>query len=289
MTIDYEELLQRLAAANCPYKLYPARLRALEQATGERHLAEIQKVITMRIAVAGGDPRLKYQFQSDLETFGLFEAILYFHDYESLPAEFVEEACRLYDRLAAAYLEHHEDLETSDDPRIQTQLAYLRRLGDSREHVLPRGRRAPRSAPNGVADPERPEPVPGYERRLPPHPDLLFLGYAGSASNLAEELIEALQASFMFEGFPGLQAAFFEVADVLEEQGVDVFGSEGQYVLERMTASVNEEMFGDFERYIYCVGCAEEFKPEVSLAGVNEALLRGGWECDRCRGASSSP
>ena len=35
MQTDREALLGRLKAARCPYKLYPARLRALEIVTGQ--------------------------------------------------------------------------------------------------------------------------------------------------------------------------------------------------------------------------------------------------------------
>jgi hypothetical protein len=289
MTFDYDRLLERLASAGCPYKLYPARLRALELITGERHLAEVQKEITMRVALAGRDPLFKYQFQSDLETYGLLEAILYFNDYESLPDDFVEEACQVYERLAATYLRHHEEIVASDDPRIQSQLTIMRRFGDSSEHNLPRARRPPREAPDGIAPPSRPDPVAGYERRLLPHPDFVaILGASPTPLNLPEELLENIQASFMFEGFPGIQGAFFEVAGILDEHGVNVLGSEGQYVIAELVQSLKEEMFGDFERWIPCVECGEEFHVDLSRESVNASLLAGGWECESCRGSGSA-
>jgi hypothetical protein len=290
---DYDALLGRLKAARCPYKLYPARLRALEIVTGDELLSRVGESITARIDEAAGVPDIHEQFQRDLDTYGLLEAIGYFHSYPPLPSEFVEEACRLYEELAALYLAHHEEIVTSDNPNVRGQIKLLIEHGDVREHVVRRADRSPRRAPNGISPPERPPPTPGYERRLPPHPDFLrFFVLAEDAAdvlppvaNLVDELIEHFEASFMFGGFPGIQSAFFEATDALDEHRVEPFGPEGQYVLERLVNDLDMEMFGDYMRWIPCSRCDAEFPVEVSLSSVNESLLAGGWRCEKCRDA----
>jgi hypothetical protein len=286
MKADYEPLLRRLKAARCPYKLYPARLRALELVTGERLMPQVAEVITMRLAAAGA-PGLKQQFERDLETYGLLEAIGYFHSYPPLDEEFVENACLLYERFAALYLEHHEQIVTNDDPRVRAQIEMLRRFGDSREHVGPRAREPARRASQGIAAPQVPPATPGYERQLGRHPDLVLAGIEDEVSNLTDELIEHFTADFMFEGFPGIQVAFFEVARALDDHGVDVFGPEGQHVLNTLVhCAIADEMFGDFERWIPCAECGTDFRPDVTLTSVNDSLLVGGWLCDECQGSS---
>ena len=257
MDTDYDNLSHRLAEAQCPHKLYPARLRALEIVTGERLLPQIEEVITMRVSGAGGNKGWKLQFQSDFNTYGLMEAILYFHSYPTLAGDFVEDACSLYERLATLYLAHHEEILASDDPRIGAQLEYLRRFGDMSQHTVPKPPQRPRSAPNGIAAPE-----PGLQ---------------------AGELLERLLGSYMVDAFPGVQGAFFEVARTLEENGVDVFGAEGQDLLESLVGLLRDEAFGDFERWIPCVSCGRDFIVTLSLESVNDSLLAAGWRCDECR------
>lgn len=286
MDTDYEALLDRLRAAGCPYKLYPARLRALEIVTGERLLAEVEAVITMRIALSGGvDVGWKHQFKRDLETYGLLEAILYFHSYPPLDPGFVEDACVLYERLAKLCVERHDEMEASDDPRIHVHLEALRRQGDSHYHTVLRPEQLKLAAPDRIAPPERPPPIEGYERRLPVHPDVAMIGIQGDVRTFADELLEHLTASFSFEGFPGIQLAFAEVAHIAAMHDVDVFGGEGQYVLAGLVRALDEELFGDFERWVPCAECGEEFFVEVTLETVNLSLIEGGWRCPGCRGA----
>jgi hypothetical protein len=291
---DYEALVGRLKAVGCPYKLYPARLRALGVVTGERLLPKVAEVITMRIFAAGARNKAwKQQFERDFETYGLSEAIGYFHSYPPLAGEFVEDACRLYERLANLYLEYHEQIMASDDPRVQAQLQVLSGLGDPTEHVGPRARHPPRVAPDGIAAAQRPPAIAQYQRNLPVHPATPWLtdetdDFAGP-QNFADELIENFATAFMVEGFPSIQGAFFEVARVLDDYQIDVFGSEGQYVLATLVEYLDEEMFGDFDRWIPCIECSDDFLVKVSLASVNDSLLAGAWRCNRCRDESEGP
>lgn len=284
--LEYSTLLSRLRQVPCPYKLYPARIRALEILTGKRLLAQIHGKITMRLAAHVG-PGWKDQFQRDLDTFGLLEAIGYFHSYSFSPdAEgFVREACELYDELAALYMERHQEIVTSDDPRIQAQLAVLRELGDSTEHAMPGVGFPSLSAPDPIPPPESPEADPAYERRLPIHPDALTLGLGSEEENpgsLPAELVESFTASWTFEGFPGIQSAFFQVAKTLLDFEIDPFSPAGQWVIETLRWELDEEFFGDYDRWIYCSSCGHEMKVTATLESINRSLVAGGWRCEQC-------
>lgn|GEM_PF-3806294 len=288
---SYESLDRRLTRVGCPYKLYEARIHALEVVARRPLFHLIEEEITARIPAAGGAPAWAAQFERDLKTFGLLEAILYFHSYPPLDPGFVEGACELYERLARLYLDRLDEIRGSDDPRVLAQLHYLRRLGDSREHAIPRPLEPPRIPDGAIAEPRQPELDVGYEPRLPPHADLLDVAawmakkpVALRYGCFADELCEALAAGFVFEGFSGPQAAFFEVAATLEEHEVDPFGSEGQYIFALLIRQLGEEVFGDYEHWIPCAGCGENFCIEVSLESVNASLVAGGWKCGECGG-----
>jgi hypothetical protein len=289
---SYEALHERLARVGCPHKLYEARLHALEVVVQQPLLPSVEEKITDRIPAAAGDPAWAEQFKKDLRTFGLLEAILYFHSYPPLSAAFLDEACELYEHLARLYLRHHDEIRHSDDPRVLAQLHLMRRLGDSREHSLPRPLEPPREPAGPIAEPQRPEMDVAYEPRLPAHADLLDVTawlaekpVAPRYGCFADELCEVLAAEFTFEGFPGVQAAFFGIAETLEEHEVDVFGSEGQYVLEVLAGYLEGQMFGDYEHWIPCANCGENFCVEVSLESVNASLVAGGWKCEECGGS----
>ncbi|HEX3360479.1 MAG TPA: hypothetical protein VHS74_05750 [Solirubrobacterales bacterium] len=286
---DYESLDGRLWRARCPHKLYEQRLRALEVLVGEPLVARVEEEITNRLPEAGAAGGWQVQFRRDLKTYGLNEAILYFHSYPPLAEGFVEEAAQLYEDLARLYLSRHEEIVRSDDPRVLVQLNFLRELGDSSEHTGPQALRQPR-CPNGdIADPVAPEPDLDYEPVLPT--DWVFLDvtkdFTGGKhkliyGGLADELVETISAEWMFQGFPGIQAAFFDACTVLDDHEIEVFGSEGQYVLESLVRRLHEEMFGDYERWIPCGECGSEFKVSVTLESVDRSLCDGGWVCGDC-------
>jgi hypothetical protein len=291
---DQQRVDRRLGEARCPHKLYEARLRALELVTGESLVPEIRETISDRLPAAVGEPGWREQFERDLHTYGLWEAIVYFGSYPPLAEGFVDEACELYERLAALYLEHHEEIVASDDPRILVQLEYMRQLGDSSSHTGPR-LPEPRPRPATIAAPEPPDFDPHYERRLMSHEIFLsMVEYFAKQPMLvpfgsfADELAEALLSHFTFDGFPGAQAVFFETARVLDEHSIDVFGSDGQYILKRVVDHIEIEGFGDFDRWIPCGRCGEDFFIEITLDTVNASLIDGEWRCEGCRPTPSS-
>lgn len=286
---DYKSLQARLRWPRCPQKLYEQRLRALEVLVGEPLVTRIDEEITNRLPDAGATGGWQGQFRSDLKTYGLYEAILYFHSYPPLAEGFVEEAAQLYEDLARLYLARHEEIMRSDDPRILVQLNFLRELGDSSEHTGPQALRQPRRPAGAIADPAAPDPDPDYEPVLPT--DWVFLDvtedigggkHKPTYGSLADELIETISAEWIFQGFPGIQAAFFDACTVLDDHEIDVFGSEGQYILESLVRRLDEEMFGDYERWLPCGMCGSEFKVSVTLESVDRSLCDGGWACDDC-------
>jgi hypothetical protein len=293
--LDHEGLAARLRRVPCPYKLYPARLRALETLTGEDFLTRISESITLQIAGYGSLGR-KYQFQRDLDTYGLLEAIAYLRESGVGPA-FLEEVCGVYDVIARAYMENHRALEESDDPRIQAQLATLREFGDTSEHAMPGVTFPPFERPESIPPPKEPELDPEYEPRLPVHPTAALV-YRGDlfpetdlfpeaegeqvGGSLPGELIGQLFDTFTFDGFPGIQSAFLGIARTLVDHDLDPFSPEGQYVLQTICTALDEEMFGDYDRWLYCSRCGAEMRVKPSLARVNAYLAAGGWWCEKC-------
>lgn len=290
------EIISILDKEPCPQRLFPARVRALgqllEQPLMEYVAAEI--VIPIRSVFGSG---WEEQFERDFKTYGLGEAIVYLHTYpKTLHLEGLTTiACQLFHRIARLYTQHRRTLEASDDPRIQAQLELVRELhGDSR-HPVGQWRAAPRPVPEPIACPMRPVVVSGYRRMLPMQHDLqevLKMTFGTGESpvhSLSEELIEHLQATYMFQSFPGVQTFPFEIAEFLDSFQVDIFSSMGQFILSAMIEALEREMFGDYDRYLSCSDCEKEYKPEISLSAMNVVLGSGGWLCGACRKAGKDP
>lgn len=287
---DYDRLRKLLNRVQCPYRLFPARIHALEVFVQRDLSLEIMKKIATPITRYFVEMGWYKQFLSDYKVYGLYEAILYFHSYPFGDAAegYINGACDLYHEIASLYMTHHESIEESDDPRIQLQLQTIRHMGGGYQHVL-RARRRALDRPRSIARPVRPPKEPGYERKMPVSADLKFMyqsfggGGEMSVPNLAEEIIEQLSARFMFEDFPGVQHVFFEVVELLAKFQIDPFGPTGQYVVETIVDEINMEMFGDFDRWVECINCGQEFCVSVSLDAANAVLIQGGWACEECR------
>lgn len=288
--MDYKELQERLNWVKCPYRLTPARLQALNILTEQQYLVMITQSIIGPLARIFGIEAAD-QFERDLKTFGLYEAILYFHSYPAFPEEetLIEDACALYHRIAAEYMANHLKILNSDDPNIQNQLALLREQGDSPHNLqgVPQPAIKPSTPPQ---HPMRPPDDENYERRLPIHHDTIsFLDGMGSRAfdeskpkNVADEIVEHLDARFMFEGFPGIDPVFFEIATFCQRFGVDPFDSTGQWVIQTMCEHMEGEYFGDFNRWTECGLCGGELMPLIMLENINLTLALGGWICPDC-------
>ena len=292
---EYDTIKSLLDKTQCPYRLYPARIKALDIISNQNFEFEIQRYITSGIADHISDMGWVQQFLSDLDTFGLYEAILYFHTYP-FPKEakiFLHKACEIYNAIASQYLIHHRSIIDSDDPRIIDQIRIIQFMGEEYRHVS-RLRMPPLTRPEKIVSPAKPPSEPNYQRVLEMSDELKQVyEWSGQVStkgpgNLADELLETLQAKFMFEGFPGIQTVFFDTTDLLWKHEVDPFGSTGQYILETIIGNINQEMFGDFMRWVKCIICDQEFMPEISLQSANENLINGGWICLQCQSSSQN-
>jgi len=285
LDIEYVAHLQRLQRVPCPYRLYPLRLKALQLVTGRDVMSEVETRIVNPLGKLLG-VQYAEQLRRDLDTFGLYEAIGYFHTYDfpASAAAWVDEVCAVYDEIAALYMDHHRRVVDSDDPRIRSLLELLRNRGDS-PHNMPGLRMPAVEAAGAIPPPEPPPADPDYTRVLPVREDLKKLvgeEAMDQPANLAAELIEHLTARFMFDGFPGLQLVFFETAELLGGFDIDPFSGTGQYILRTLIEEINEEYFGDFDRWSRCLRCEKAFKPEIDLASANAALQNGGWVCAEC-------
>jgi hypothetical protein len=290
----YQALQARISRVPCPYRLFPARLRALGIAINKDLLEEIDHVIAADLESHFGSA-YRMQFLRDLDTYGLHEAIVYFHSYDfpSDPTAFLERACALYDRIAEEYMKNHLALRDSDDPRIQYQLESIRYFGGDSSYPTPGIRFPPLQDPPATSSPEAAQPRIRPEQ-LQPHPELrdVVEGFFGvenwtpAPADLPSALIEQLGARFTFESFPGLQLVLFEVSDVLQDFGVHPLSEEGQRVLEGIIEAMNQDMFGDFERWLPCNQCGEDFMPDITPEIAVEVLRQGMWVCPNCAGSS---
>lgn len=285
---NYEGIQELLDRVQCPYRLYPSLIKALEFLVNQDLMMQIQRTIISQIPHFVRMEWLK-QFMSDFEVFGLYEAILYFHTYPFTKSarDFIREACELYHSIASIYMAHHREIADSDDPRIQAQLATIRFKGAGFQHV-PYLQMPLLSKPNVIQPPSKPPIDPEYTRQLPLHKDykeFLKVNTTKGPGHLAYELIEHLDSQFMFEDFPGLQLVFFKVTDLLLRFNIEPFNSTGQYVLLTIIKHMKEEYYGDFVRWVECINCGQSFMPKISLSEVNLNLINGGWVCKQCRSA----
>lgn len=290
---NYQGIRELLNKVQCPYRLYEARIKALEFIVNKDFILMIQKNIKSKIAHFVEIGWVK-QFERDLDVFGLYEAILYFHTYpySSEARDFIKEACELYHLIASTYMDNHSDLISSDDPRIQAQLETIRFKGAHLQHV-PSLQMSPLAKPDVIEQPLEPTRDPQYTRQLPMHEDYkaLVKSFGDSTTkgpvHIADELIEHLASQYMFEDFPGIQIVFFEIANILQRFKVDPFSSTGQFVLLTIIEHMNEDYYGDFDRWIDCIKCGKSFMPEISLSTANLNLIQGGWVCERCCGSEN--
>lgn len=284
--IGYEVIQERLEKVPCPVRFYPFLVAALDIFVQRDFSSEVQQKISNKIGHHVG-MGWSDQFTRDFETYGLYEAILYFHSYPfTRQAEsFINEACDLYCEIASQYMAHQESIENSDDPRIQSKLGLLAFRGATHRHTMSY-QRAPLQKTRLIEAPVKPPADAKYERKLPINRDMLMVfkqSEIDDPGNSAAEAIEHLDARFMFSDFPGIQLVFFEIAKLLEQLEIDPFSAAGQYVLQEIIEHIEDEFYGDFDRWLTCITCGKDFTPEISLASANRNLLQGGWACENCR------
>ncbi len=107
-------------------------------------------------------------------------------------------------------------------------------------------------------------------------------------SELANDMLEQVDEMFLLDGFPGLELAFEDVEAKLAESGVDIAGPVGRRVVAKLVEQLNDELFGDFDRWTACVGCGESFMVTLSVDAVYDNLRHHGWRCEKCRAQDAS-
>ncbi len=116
---------------------------------------------------------------------------------------------------------------------------------------------------------------PGFDFLAP------YLGKCKEPETVADKLIELMDGTLTFDGFPGFEEGVFVVADILEEHNVDTQDKLGGKVLQAYIDHALHETYGDFYRSRECPQCGKEFKPVYELEYVYEVLAHNG-RCPMC-------
>ena len=314
MKIDTEELKARLDKVPCKPRLYPTRIFALQIFTGKKFDELIDKRIVQSLSkiTALKGPRIKFeftsetlnpdqnsfprdwtrQFISDFATYGLREAVLFFHTYKFLhdPAELIESAVALYHDVAKSYIDNITELEKSKDETIKDLNLAIKMYGEKTPQDV-----------KGWHIPKKQERNKRRKLRCPSKKKLAELAEIAHALDAAgepmfklsaneildeygidpkkpetyqEEIVGFIDSEFMFDSFPGFEDGVLRVVEILEEYGVNAESKEGQYVLETYVEHVLEEYYGDFWHVTDCYNCGKEFKPSHSLEYANQVVAQ---------------
>lgn len=155
VALDLEELKARLDKVPCKPRLYPARLFALQVLTAKKidELIDARIIQPLSKITEFAGPKIRYRFTpetlnpmtetkgsatyahhfiSDLGTYGLREAILYFNDYEFTgnPDTLVADAIALYHEVARSYVENEKKLKASKDETIKRMMMVVKLYGE---------------------------------------------------------------------------------------------------------------------------------------------------------------
>ena len=284
--IPYEKIDEWLNQVQCPFRLYPEIVAGLDILLEQNYSTRIHEEIKSRLAghvgIGWSD-----QFTTDYQTYGLLEAILYFHSFPFTGKSegFIKDACRLYGEIATQYMAHQQEIEESDDPRLHSKISLLEFRGSLYRNPM-QFQKEPLKKTKFIEAAAQPPAEPGYQRKLPINRDMLLAfteGEIGDPENAAEEAIEHLDARFTFSDFPGIQLVMSEIAKLLGQLKIEPFSAAGQYVFQVIIEHMEEEFYGDFDRWVRCFKCGEELMPEITLDSANLNLLNGGWACEECQ------
>lgn len=124
-----------------------------------------------------------------------------------------------------------------------------------------------------------------WQKALKRHNDLQslmpFLGPCKEPETFEEKLIEHIDSTFMFGGFPGFEAGVIQIEKILKRYKINIHSRMGQNILKEFVQHALEEYYGDFYRFTECVKCGAEFRPEHSLEYANIVLTHSIY-CPKC-------
>lgn len=276
--IQREELLERLRKDACPTRLTTPIVAAMAQNTGEDYLRLIQRNITSKLRRTSG-PMWAAQFEDDLKTYGLMEAIGFFHTYDPQPPDWlVDDSIRLYADMAKVFTSSNPS--QSLDPKVRTFLRAARSrphaVGFTHEPIAPK---------HDIADPKAPKKQQGYKRRLPLTELEEHFPFIRDSStepqSFEHELLDHIRSELM-QYFPGFEQLYYAVAIYLREHSIDPFDSSGQWIIQQVCGDCEDELFGAFDTFAHCPSCGESFRPDISREAANKALVSGGNYCNDC-------
>jgi hypothetical protein len=109
-----------------------------------------------------------------------------------------------------------------------------------------------------------------------------LIGPSKEPETYEEKLMEFIDSKFIFDDFPGFEDGVLQVAEILNEYGIDPKSKEGQNILKTYIEHVQDEFYGDFDQCKWCDNCGEEFIPAYSLKYVNRVLEEKKILCPKC-------
>lgn len=123
------------------------------------------------------------------------------------------------------------------------------------------------------------------KRQVPRHPDFESLGSClgptKEPETFEDELVEYIDGTLMFDGFPGFEEGAFIVSRILKEHKVDLHSPQGEKVLQAYIDHALSEFYGDFYRFSDCTRCGENFRPDYTTGFIKD-ILNCNIRCSNC-------
>jgi len=113
-----------------------------------------------------------------------------------------------------------------------------------------------------------------------------YLGSTKSPETFEDKLIEYIDGTLMFDGYPGFQEGVFIVIKILEEHNVDPLSDQGKKILQVYIDHALDELYGDFYRFAKCVRCCKEFRPTYTIDYINH-ILNDTIRCPECQASET--
>jgi len=124
------------------------------------------------------------------------------------------------------------------------------------------------------------------KQRIPRRPEFEalapYLGPCKKPRTVEAKVIELIDGTLMFDGFPGFEEACFVVGRIMKENGIDVKSPRGERIAKAYVDHALQEMYGDFNRFAECSDCGKSFRPEYSTDYFRE-VIGSSERCAECK------